>query len=212
MAIGRKEESIVLFNHRRCNTCGCPLSKCPLIPFAYPVCRHSSDTSTLWREQREIWCKPQLRFCLKSWQSRFATRRFDRFPPQARNKFRRRFLPRIDSFESQFKSIDDGAFSMMLEWKWSCQWIVSLVCFVLSRENFGKSWEQSGSFFFLYFSWKHFSPQWLWYILYQVYLVQIYADIWLDLFYSILSLNREFASCIQILHELFEKLLWCTCF
>lgn len=56
-------------------------------------------------------------------------------------------------------------------------------------------------FFFLYFSWKHFSPQWLWYILYQVYLVQIYADIWLDLFYSILSLNREFASCIQILHE-----------
>ena len=87
MAIGRKEESIVLFNHRRGNTCGCPLSKCPLIPFAYPVCRHSSDTSTLWREQREIWCKPQLRFCLKSWQSRFATRRFDRFPPQARNKF-----------------------------------------------------------------------------------------------------------------------------
>ena len=87
MAIGRKEESIVLFNHRRGNTCGCPLSKCPLIPFAYPVCRHSSDTSTLWRKQREIWCKPQLWFCLKSWQSRFATRRFDRFPPQARNKF-----------------------------------------------------------------------------------------------------------------------------
>lgn len=107
---------------------------------------------------REIWCKPQLRFCLKSWQSRFATRRFDRFPPQARNKFRRRFLPRIDSFESQFKSIDDGAFSMMLEWKWSCQWIVSLVCFVLSRENFGKSWKQSGSFFFFIFFMKAFFP------------------------------------------------------
>lgn len=168
MAIGRKEESIVLFNHRRGNTCGCPLSKCPLIPFAYPVCRHSSDTSTLWRKQREIWCKPQLWFCLKSWQSRFATRRFDRFPPQARNKF----PSEEDFYRGLIRSNRSLNRSMMVLSRWCSNGngrvndarIVSLVCFVLSQ-NFGKSWEQSGSFFFLYFSWKHFSPQWLWYIL-----------------------------------------------
>lgn len=150
MAIGRKEESIVLFNHRRGNTCGCPLSKCPLIPFAYPVCRHSSDTSTLWREQREIWCKPQLRFCLKSWQSRFATRRFDRFPPQARNKF--------PSEEDFYRGLIRS--NRSLNDRWWCflddarmEMVVSMNCFPCLFCAFTREfWKKLGAEWILFFS------------------------------------------------------------
>lgn len=99
---------------------------------------------------REIWCKPQLRFCLKSWQSRFATRRFDRFPPQARNKF--------PSEEDFYRGLIRS--NRSLNDRWWCflddarmEMVVSMNCFPCLFCAFTREfWKKLGAEWILFFS------------------------------------------------------------
>lgn len=122
----------------------------------------------------ELWCKPQLRFRLKSCRaiaicdSGFDLFRGDSHPPRARNKFRAKDLhsseDRIDSFETAMFFF----FFFDARTKWDrCQMIrFRFSRFQFARENFGKSSDRSfGSrverdvgLFFIFFA-EYFFPQ-----------------------------------------------------